>query len=262
MSRSGYTTNNGIQKWVDTDKPVMNDFNGMIDEVDSAISEKADQAATYTKTEVDTALENKVNKDGSTSITGDQTAKNWIADNNTSVQSLTFKRNGAQTGRIYCSSDFETIVLEFNISGGGTKSYPFNSTAIDPVIDNERDIGSPISKFKDGYIGSIINTSDERQKDISALDEVKDFFLALNPIRYRFKDGTSGRMHYGLGAREVEMAMAEKGLTDMDFAGLIKASDEENEGEHIYGLRYSEFIPMLIKMVQEQQKRIEVLESK
>jgi hypothetical protein len=32
-------------------------------------------------------------------------------------------------------------------------------------------------------------------------------------------------------------------------------------GEYEYGLRYHEFIPLLLKVVQEQQKRIEALEA-
>ena len=69
-------------------------------------------------------------------------------------------------------------------------------------------------------------------------------------------------MHHGLGAREVEQAMLANGLSDIDFAGLIKSPDEKNEGEYIYGLRYTEFIPMLIKMVQDQQRKIDVLEAR
>ena len=43
MSRTGQTTPNGIQKWVNTDKPQLDDFNGVINEVDTALSNKAEK---------------------------------------------------------------------------------------------------------------------------------------------------------------------------------------------------------------------------
>lgn len=140
-----------------------------------------------------------------------------------------------------------------------------------PKIDNGYDLGSGSRRWRDIYAGTgTINTSDRRQKkDISKLDKIKKFFMSLNPVMFRFNDGDSNRIHHGLIAQEVEEAMTANGLSSVDFAGLIKTPNEENEGEYIYGLRYTEFIPMLIKMVQEQQStidgltaRIETLEAK
>ncbi len=42
----------------------------------------------------------------------------------------------------------------------------------------------------------------------------------------------------------------------MDFAAFIK---ERVYGEYLYGLRYEEFIPILIAKVQDQQKQIDDL---
>ena len=139
-------------------------------------------------------------------------------------------------------------------------------------------------------VSSSISTSDERLKDnIRPLDErlTHDFFMRLNPISYRSKEGDSGRTHWGLGSQSVEKAIEESGMTSMDFAGFIKSPEieeieieeevevsgedgqktvevqkrmEQREipGEYRYGLRYEEFISPLIKMVQMQQRQLEV----
>lgn len=112
-----------------------------------------------------------------------------------------------------------------------------------------------------------INTSDENEKEnVACLDsnQALSFVMALNPVSHRFKGRK--RTHYGLIAQEVKEAMDANSISDMDFAGWIKSpvlNEEGNEtGEYTYGLRYTEFIPLLLKVVQEQQKRIEALEAR
>ena len=67
--------------------------------------------------------------------------------------------------------------------------------------------------------------------------------------------------------------MKDSGMTSMDFAGFIKSpiteeieieevqkrmEQREIPGKYRYGLRYEEFISPLIKMVQMQQRQLEV----
>lgn len=109
----------------------------------------------------------------------------------------------------------------------------------------------------------VVTVSDERAKDnIQKLDDavVKQFVMNLNPISYTMKNGNSGRTHYGLSAQEVERTMTDIGLSTMDFAGIIKTPNEENDN-YDYGLRNDEFIPMLIKMIQIQQIEINKLKE-
>ena len=148
---------------------------------------------------------------------------------------------------------------------------------LDPASDNSMYLGVPSLRWKQVYaVSSTISTSDERLKDnIRPLDErlTHDFFMRLNPISYRSKEGDSGRTHYGLGAQSVEKAMKDSGMTSMDFAGFIKSpiteeieieevqkrmEQREIPGKYRYGLRYEEFISPLIKMVQMQQRQLEV----
>lgn len=60
-------------------------------------------------------------------------------------------------------------------------------------------------------------------------------------------------------AQDVEETMKEHGIDSMDFAAFIK---EKVYGEYLYGLRYEEFIPILIAKVQKQQEQIEELMEK
>lgn len=117
------------------------------------------------------------------------------------------------------------------------------------------------------YTGDI-QVSDLSQKNsvIYGLEAYDKFFDLLAAISFLFNTGTSGRRHFGLGAQDVEQALADAGLTSMDFAGLIKSprlddEGQEIEGEYDYALRYAEFIPLLIDQVQKLKKRVNELEA-
>ena len=129
---------------------------------------------------------------------------------------------------------------------------------LDPTKDNARDLGGSVYRWRGAYlVNSPSVTSDiNKKKDIKPLDSdiTANFFNNLNPVSYKLIDGSSGRTHYGLIAQEVEEAMQNANLTTMDFAGLVKDGDN-------YFLRYEEFIPLLIKTIQNLEKRITELEE-
>ena len=150
---------------------------------------------------------------------------------------------------------------------------------LSPAVSGQLHLGG--ANYKWGQIfatSSTISTSDREEKhDINSLeDSVKDFVLGLNPVSYKFNDGTSGRTHFGMIAQDVEELMESQGISSMDFAGFIKSpktktvTDEEGtvieekivENEYLYGLRYEEFIAPLIKTVQLQQKEINALNER
>ena len=103
--------------------------------------------------------------------------------------------------------------------------------------------------------GSVVFISDKRKKknikDL-AIDKAKSFLMALKPRAFKFKDGTSGRYHHGFIAQEVKEAMGG------DDWGLYV----ENKDMDFIGLRYDEIIADLVKVVQDQEKRIQELERK
>lgn len=158
-----------------------------------------------------------------------------------------------------------------------------------PYADDTYDLGLSNKRFDDIYAtNSSIQTSDRNEKNtITDTDLGLDFINRLSPKSYIFNGGT--RTHYGLIAQDVEEVLGDISKPTADFAGFIKnqkyrmvgeevtnddgtiisePTQEAVEGEHTYGLRYSEFISPMIKAIQELKAendslktRIETLEN-
>lgn len=91
--------------------------------------------------------------------------------------------------------------------------------------------------------GTIITSDRYQKEDISmGLEGYMALFDRLRPASFRLKGRK--RRHLGFIAQDVEAAMKEAGIESRDFAGL---AIDENGG---YGLRYEEFIPLLVEKVQ------------
>lgn len=104
------------------------------------------------------------------------------------------------------------------------------------------------------------NTIDDLDAEMS-----EEFIMGLRPSSYKYNESESGRTHFGLIAQDVEETLKEIGLTTKDFAGLVienEKSEDGNEENKTYALRYEEFMAPLIKVVQMQQKTIENLEER
>ena len=123
-----------------------------------------------------------------------------------------------------------------------------------------------------GNTGSTAITSDEKLKNISEMDDrYLEFFNKIEPVAYKYKTGH--RTHLGFGARAVEQALLDSGLTTEEFAGVLidenpQLGEDEvivPEGEEIpeelYSLRYEEFIALNTKVLQQALNRIEDLEE-
>ena len=76
---------------------------------------------------------------------------------------------------------------------------------------------------------------------------------------YKYNDGTSGRLHSGFIAQEVEAALTAAGLTTKDFAAVC-ISDQGKETES-WGLRYEEFVALNTREIQKLKNRIAELEK-
>lgn len=136
--------------------------------------------------------------------------------------------------------------------------------------------------------GTKIASDKNLKKDFITLDDKYDsFFDNLNPLAYRYKLGTSNRMHCGFIAQEVEEALSNAGLTNQDFGGIaidrITSNDretvEDENGNVVddnnssinylldhgfdkkYGLIYEEFIALTINQSQKLKKRVNDLEK-
>lgn len=110
-------------------------------------------------------------------------------------------------------------------------------------------------------ITGTISSSDRNMKhEIADLDErFLDFFDRLKPVGFKWNNGTSGRKHAGFIAQDVKEAMDASGISAMEFAGYVEMEDMDGNS---CGLRYDQFIPILTKKVQEQQKVIDSQQAK
>ena len=107
--------------------------------------------------------------------------------------------------------------------------------------------------------GSI--TSDINKKhEISTLSsKYSTLFDNLHPVTYKYNDGTSGRLHTGFIAQEVDEALQNANIDSKDFAGLV-IFDRGTEKEE-WTLRYEEFIALNTWQIQRCKKKIVDLEN-
>ena len=221
----------------------------------------------------------------------------WYNDNqgyNTS-QAMEIGKTGSYS---YCLSydrsagQYKGFILSgdtIRIQTAGNQRLIFDDGATYPYSDNAYDLGTSAFRYDDIYAtNTSIQTSDRNEKNtITDTDLGLDFINRLSPKSYKFNSGT--RTHYGLIAQDIEDVLEDINKPTADFAGFIKnqkyrtvgeevveddgtivsePTQEIVEGEHTYGLRYSEFISPMIKAIQELKAdndalraRIETLES-
>jgi len=151
---------------------------------------------------------------------------------------------------------------------------------------NARTIGSSSNLWDEIFCeNSTINTSDRTKKkeiDYENIDKYADELLNLKPCSYKMINGSSNRTHMGLISQDLEGSIFEqtgafikskktKTITETILVDGMKSSHEkevEIPNEYNYGLRYSELISPMIKLLQKQQEqinqlvaRIDILES-
>lgn len=109
------------------------------------------------------------------------------------------------------------------------------------------------------YLGSspVISSDKSIKINIQSLDTQKssDFIYALNPVEYKYKDGTSDRLHHGFIAQEIHDSMQEDWGVYCD--SHIKTGESGGKA-----IRYEELIADLVATVQSQNERIKKLEKK
>lgn len=116
------------------------------------------------------------------------------------------------------------------------------------TADNAIDIGSSSRRWKAGFfvdvytVDGTVQTSDRNDKTNFGEVMGLSFLRRLSPVSYQWKTGK--RRHYGLIAQDVETVMNESGIASSDFAPLVKSKGK-------YGLRYQQFIPIIIQSVQD-----------
>jgi hypothetical protein len=147
--------------------------------------------------------------------------------------------------------------LEF----GTSNVFPVKN---DSESDDAVDLGVSNLRFDDIYAtNGTIQTSDQNEKNtITDSDLGLDFVNRLAPKSYIFNGKT--RTHYGLIAQDVETVLSDISKETSEFAGFIKddISEEQDGSQYRYGLRYTEFVGILIKALQEADDKIDTLTAR
>jgi hypothetical protein len=182
---------------------------------------------------------------------------------------------------------FSTASIVFGTQQGTERMRITSVGNTQPGADNAYSLGVSGTRWSAVWAANgTIQTSDEREKkDIVDSDLGLDLITKLRPVSFKWKVGQNvvtsqvvkdeegnpildeegnektesvltpregKRTHYGLIAQEVEEVLDGK-----DFGGFIH--DEETDTK---GLRYDQFVPLLIKSIQELNDKIAILESK
>ena len=110
--------------------------------------------------------------------------------------------------------------------------------------------------------GSVINSSDRNAKNsIADIDEKYDtLFDGLRARLYRYNDGTSGRLHSGFVAQEVEEAMQAANVPTSDFAAFCV--DGAGTDKERCGLRYEEFVSLNTWQIQKLKAHLREVENR
>ena len=106
--------------------------------------------------------------------------------------------------------------------------------------------------------GTAISSDENMKNSITQLDtdSMIRFLSSLNPVAYKYNDGTSDRTHYGLTVQGVKKTLDDCNISTKDFAGYIV--DANGEGY----LRYDEFIAPVITGWQAHNDQILALEQR
>lgn len=181
--------------------------------------------------------------------------------------------------------------------------YDIYTQQMFPIENNSHNIGHSTLRYKMIYLSSSPNISSDRNVKTNiqpVSDKFVEFFNKLMPVSFQFIDGNSGRTHIGFISQDVEKAMADVGLDDIDFAGFCKDKitkvvtnhvplydncgafvldrtgnpktkavtevvddiDENGNVKYFYSLRYEEFIALNTAVIQRQQLRINGIEDR
>ena len=97
---------------------------------------------------------------------------------------------------------------------------------------------------------AITVTSDREAKE--GIEDLPDAYSALfdglRPVRFRYKEGSSGRYHTGFVAQEAAGAAERAGVPLSEFAALCRHEAPDGKGE--WGIRYEELIALCVKEIQ------------
>lgn len=159
----------------------------------------------------------------------------------------------------------------YSTSGAAVAGMYCNSSNVMFLCDNSYDtiLRGSSCRLK-STTGSAITSDIRQKKDFKSLSLYEDFYMDIDTVAYKYKNGKSGRYHVGVKAQQILEALNNNHLSSMDFGGYIeyKVEKDEYEGEKFVpdydiecGIIYNEFIALNTHMTQKAHRRIDELES-
>lgn len=159
----------------------------------------------------------------------------------------------------------------YSTNGAAVAGMYCNSSNVMFLCDNSYDtiLRGSSCRLK-STTGSAITSDIRQKKDFKSLSLYEDFYMDIDTVAYKYKNGKSGRYHVGVKAQQILEALNNNHLSSMDFGGYIeyKVEKDEYEGEKFVpdydiecGIIYNEFIALNTHMTQKAHRRIDELES-
>lgn len=177
-------------------------------------------------------------------------------DDNSPYGAIAFKANSVNVAKIGVTmeSNQPVLTLDSRSSSGSSSGGK----------------GRLLGTWYQGTGSTLISSDLNVKNSIEILSEKYSIlFDNLQPIRYKYNNGTSDRYHSGFIAQQVEEAINLASLTNQEFAGFARTLETETDpttGEEVQVercyLRYEEFIALNTNEIQKLKKRVTELETK
>jgi hypothetical protein len=126
--------------------------------------------------------------------------------------------------------------------GGANQTKTFIAGVRGVAIAN----GATVIIDPNGKLGTVVSSA-RYKRDIRGMADQDDKLLKLRPVTYRYKSDATATQQYGLIAEEVEQVYPE-----------LVVRNNDNSAESV---QYHALIPMLLKQLQTQNRKIADLES-
>lgn len=150
--------------------------------------------------------------------------------------------------------------------------YQYVNRTFGPLEDETIDLGLEERRWEDIYSVNAPNSNSDRnvKKDINYdISNYDELFDRLKPVSFKFKNGTSGRTHMGFISQDLKDILEDIGMDTKELAAytrskkvIDKPEEELTDDDYKYGIRYSEFIALLVDQVQKLKQEVKELKTK